>query len=141
MLVVDLSAGDALPIERLVRYVHPRLAAMVRLSRPELGAAADVALAFDVVGVLLVATVHGRRIIAGTPDLVAGQLLALAFRVLMGPADEERLGPWENATVQRATELGLGVIHPGQFDLACESGRSNPLVGLGHDLRLLLGIP
>ncbi|HEV2109515.1 MAG TPA: hypothetical protein VGR16_14745, partial [Thermomicrobiales bacterium] len=82
ILTVDLGARDALPIAGLIRYVHPRLGIAVRLARPDDGAAADIALAFRTVAMLLATNVRGHRIIAATSDLVAGHLLALALQSL-----------------------------------------------------------
>lgn len=140
LIVQDSQAGDVLPVDQLSRYVHPRLAAAVRFSRPDLGAAADVALGFNVAGVLLAAALNGRQILAATPDLVAGQLLALAFQALATPDNEDRIGPWEDPVVQRATELGLGVIHPRQLDLNHVPAHSAELAALSRQIRLLLGM-
>jgi hypothetical protein len=140
LLLHDAQAATARPIESLLHYVHHRLAAAVRFSRPELGAAADVALGFNVAGVLVVAEIGGRQIVAATPDLVAGQLLALALQRLETPDDEDPIGPWEDPVVQRATELGLGVNHPGQLELRCLPENSERMAALSHQLHLLLGM-
>lgn len=141
MIVLDSEAGHVLPVECIEGYVHPRLAAAVRFSRPEFGAAADVALGFNIAAVVLSTTVNTRPIIAATPDLVAGQLLALALRAIAYADDEDRIGPWEHPVVQRATELGLGVNHPGQLALICLAPEDQAMIELCHRLRLLLGIP
>lgn len=141
ILTVDLEARASLPIAGLVRYVHPRLGLAVRLARPEAGAAADVALAFRTVAVLLAINVRGHRVIAATSDLVAGHLLALAIQFLAAPDDEERVGPWEDPTVQRATELDLGAIHPDQLHLSHWPEGSEQMAALSRRIRLALGVP
>ncbi len=140
ILTHDLNAGQPPPIEGLLRYVHRRLALTVRLTQPESGAAADVALAFRAVVLVLTAIVHGHRIIAATPDLVAGHLLALALQTLAAPSDEERAGPWEDPTVQRATELDVGVIHPDQLELLISGDPTGWLSDLRRQISLSLGI-
>lgn len=140
LMVLDSEAENASPVERLVSYVHPRLATAVRLSRPGAGAAADVALGLRIAGVLLSATIEDLRLLAATPDLVAAQLLALAFQRLATPDDDDLIGPWEDPVVQRATELALGAIHPGQLALDCGAPGDQAMISLCLRLRLLLGL-
>jgi hypothetical protein len=140
IVIADLDVADAAPMDVPIGYVHPRLRLAVRMSHPDSGAAADVTLGFQLIAVLLSATVNERRITAATTDLVAGHLLALAIRTLLKPPDEDRTGPWEDAVVQRATEIGVGARHPGQLHLNCWPEESESLALLSDQICLVLGL-
>jgi hypothetical protein len=50
-------------------------------------------------------------------DLIAAELAGLALWTASLPEGLERIGPWEDPVVQRATELDFGVQHPSDLVL------------------------
>ncbi len=50
-------------------------------------------------------------------DLIAAELAGLAVWTAAQPSGHDRLGPWEDPVVQRATELDLGVQLPSDLTL------------------------
>ncbi len=132
------------PIWAVAAYAGTRttIAAALARSSVEPGAMADLAAAVPPALVLLAGRWGGRELAVATTDLIAAELVWLTLAEADG--GEDRVGPWEDATVQRATELDLGARLPSQ--LAPEAihlgGTVEPaLQSLLDQLRLRLGIP
>jgi hypothetical protein len=136
------ASGDR-PIFALAAYADPRQALAARIDRATPGSQAELAAAIPCRLILL--TGHHpddrRRFLAlATPDLIAAELCWLALR----DDAPEQLGPWQDSTVQRATELDLGARLPSQLHLIVAPPTSSldpALTALLERLRLRLGIP
>lgn len=60
----------------------------------------------------------GQRVLAlASTDIVAAELFAIGILVHLSGTADEQAGPWEDAMVQRATELELGVRLPREVHL------------------------
>lgn len=99
------------------RFVHPRLAIPARFGGHRSPLVADLAAPFRPRLLVLIGRWRRHIVVVATPDLIAAELAGLAIRhgATTDPADRPR--PWEDPLVQRATELGLGVLHPSSIDL------------------------
>jgi hypothetical protein len=128
-------------------FVHPRLALAARLGGDRVPFVAEIALAFAPRLLLLVGQTATRSFAVATSDRIAADLVGLALRAEYVAPDADRVGPWEDPLVQRATELGLGVRLPRQINLqTLGTGRADDdgsaeLPALGSRLRLTLGMP
>ncbi len=138
---IDLQ-GTASPLGIWRAYAHPLVGVAAASSSSRASLAADLTLAFSPSGVLIGGTVGSLSIGVATKDLVAAELITLALR----ESGDEETGPWEDALVQRATELELGVTLPDQIKLAPywagspKSPQSGALVALADRLALRLGL-
>jgi hypothetical protein len=87
------------------------------------------------------ANLDGLAVATSTRDLVAGELLALAMAGLHLPQSSSVTGVWEDPLVQRATELQLGVLYPGQLSpnvtIAAESTRA---IGIANQILTAMGV-
>lgn len=130
------------------RFVGPLLRLGALASGAREGLAAEIALAFRPTLIVLTGEVRGLSIAVATGDQVAGELIARALGALArtDPDPATAIGPWEEALVQRATELNLGVAGPTEIDLravwmgADDSLRANFEVAVA-DVCATLGIP
>lgn len=93
----------------------------VRVSPPEQGPAAEIALAVRPSLVLLADRWHERSLVVATADQIAAELVGLAIRQAMRNGDDEDIRPWQDPVVQRATELDLGVRIPDQIAIRARS--------------------
>lgn len=115
------SAGSPGPlaIGLWTRYIDPRL--LVPLLHPTRRepTTADVALVISptLAGTLLIGNHRGYVVCVWTRDLVAAELAGLALWTANLPDSHDRIGPWEDPVVQRATELDLGVQLPSDLTL------------------------
>jgi hypothetical protein len=126
-------------LARLAALAHPRQRLAARLSRDHDVLTAELAAPWQPRLVLLAGTWRGRRVAIVTFDVISAELawLALAERT----SDLAGIGPWEDAAVQHATLLDLGVSGPHQvrFVAVGDSGGDLALVeylgqrlGVGH---------
>ena len=110
------------------RFVHPKLAIAARLGGDRAPLAADLAIPFRPRLLVLTGAWRSLPVVVATPDLIAAELAGLAIRhgATTDPADRPR--PWEDPLIQRATELGLGVLHPSSLDvrLVWTAGTESP---------------
>lgn len=138
-----VRSDDVAPIalDLLTRYAHPRLRLVLRTAREREALAAELNLACRL-DLLIVCGILGTiHVAAVTRDVIAAELLGLALREDPFVTSRELSGLWEDAVVQRATELDLGVALPSQLRL--HQPREAP-VGVSAALdriRLRLGIP
>jgi hypothetical protein len=140
--------AESRPIAAIAAYAGRRQRIVARLARggAEPGILADLAAAAMPAVVVVVGMVPGwaGALAVATPDLIAAELVWLVLAEGIDQEDEP-VGPWEDATVQRATELELGVRLPGQIDLrvGCPDqaggGQAAALGRLGDRLRLQVG--
>lgn len=108
---------DPLALDLLARFVHPRLALLLRGDADRAGLMAEINLAMRPRAILLLARIPPWSLMIATTDLIAAELFGLAFREHFLASDTEITGPWEDRTVQRATELDLGVTLPDQITM------------------------
>lgn len=125
------------------RFLHPvdRLRLAAHLGRMRLHA--DIAAAaLPLSSILLVPVADGWLAVASA-DPVAAELWALALAERWLGDDIEVQGPWEDLSVQRATELGLGVRIPGDMVVQPIAGATLPAVAceLLMESASRLGIP
>ncbi len=120
--VLDLPARFLHPVDRL------RLAA-----RPGgLRLQADVAaVALPAASILLTPVADGWLALSGT-DPIATELWALSLAERWLGRDIEMQGPWEDPSVQRATELELGVRIPS--DMTIRAASDAPLPSVAREL-------
>jgi hypothetical protein len=97
--VLDLPSHFLHPADRVRLLARPDRARLV----------ADLAGAAPPAGSLVLAPCAGGWLSVTTRDPIAAELWALALAERYHDARLEMTGPWEDATVQRATELELGV--------------------------------
>lgn len=108
---------DPLALDLLARFVHPRLALLLRGDADRAGLMAEINLALRPRAVLVQARIPPWWLVVATADLIAAELYGLAFREHFLASDTEITGPWEDRAVQRATELELGVAVPDEITL------------------------
>jgi hypothetical protein len=97
------------------RFAGWRERAGARLAKPEEGLAAEIALAVRPRLILLADTWRDAMVVIATADQVAAELVGLALRQERDGYEDDRLGPWQDPLVQRATDLDLGVRVPDQI--------------------------
>ena len=131
--MLDLPFQFLHPRDRLRFAGHPHW----RAHRADLAAQALPALT-----ILLHPAADGWLGIA-TGDPVAAELWSLALAERWLGDDVEMQGPWEDATVQRATELELGVRIPRDMVLTVAEGTALPTVAreLLMEISSRLGLP
>lgn len=119
ILVNDLAGHDpkrpAIAIGAWAQFAHPRLRVGAVLGDPVDGLAAEIALAAPAACYVLGASWRGKPMLAASNDMVAAELIGLAIGQAQSDPNIEHAGPWENALVQRATDLGLGARTPAEI--------------------------
>lgn len=133
------------PIWAAAAYAGRRRWLLARLAAVGAGAGAmaDLAAPLRLDLIVIAGSYLGQQLVIATPDVIAAEL---AWLVLAEPAAADELsGPWEDATVQRATELNLGARLPRQLEprVAARLNEAERTIGadLVERLRLRLGIP
>lgn len=147
-LVCPLPGTDAgfSPMTGLTRFAAPRQRLAMRLAHANSGVVAEIAGTIDPSAVLMIGTVGIYPTVVSTADLLAAELVWLALTRLAHADNSEPIGPWEDATVQRATELGSRLRLPSQlnFALVCSalSARSCEVLGeTVQQIGRILGVP
>jgi hypothetical protein len=141
--VVEVARHGPFVLDVAARYVHPRqrLRLVTDRERSELMAevASVVPISLAVVGLIL----PDGAFLAATSDVIAAELIALALSERCLGSVRAFTGPWEDAVVQRATELGLGVLVPSAIRLLPDgsSAREPWADALLEHVRRRLGIP
>jgi hypothetical protein len=113
----ETAARPTLAIGLWSRFAGWRERAGVRLTKPEAALAAEIALAVRPALILLADDWRGWTIVVATADQIAAELVALGLRQTREASGDDRLGPWQDPLVQRATELDLGVRIPDQIQV------------------------
>lgn len=141
--VVEVARHGPFVLDVMARYVHPRqrLRLVTDRARPEL--AAEVAsAALPSLSVIRLSLPEG-TLLAVSNDIIAAELVALALSERCIGSARSFTGPWEDAVVQRATELELGVLIPAGIRLqpTGTSAREAWADALIEHIRIRLGIP
>lgn len=102
-------------LDLLGRYLHPRDRVRLLSSGARQQSLAEVNLALPGSIALLHMSVSAGALVAITNDLILGELAALALSELVIGRERGFTGPWEDAVVQRATELQMGVAVPSEI--------------------------
>lgn len=141
--VVEVARHGPFVLDLAARYVHPRqrLRVVADAARSELAAEIAGAVRMDLHVVSL--TLREGTFLAVTTDAIAAELIALALSERCIGSTRAFTGPWEDAVVQRATELELGVLMPSRIRLI-PSGSAAQLPWadeITEHVRRRLGIP
>ena len=140
------TVGGISPMAGLTRFAAPRQRLATRLAPANTGLVAEIAGTIGPSAVLMMGTVGGHPTVVSTADLLAAELVWLALSRLEHADDSEPIGPWEDATVQRATELGSRLRLPSQlsFALVCSDPLARSCDELGatvQQIGRILGVP
>lgn len=141
--VVEVSRRGPFVLDVPARYVHPRQRLRLVADRSRSSLVAEVAGALPVTLAVVSLTLPEGTFLAATTDLIAAELVALALAERCIGSVRAFTGPWEDAVVQRATELELGALMPSRIRLIPE-GRcaQEPWADtLQEHVRTRLGIP
>ena len=122
----DAADRPTLAIGLWSRFAGARERLGARIGKPEQGLAAEVALAVHPAAIILADLWMGLTVVAATSDQIAAELVGLALRQASRPDECERVGPWQDPLVQRATELHLGVLLPDQMAICMVTEGSTP---------------
>lgn len=141
--VAQVHARDAempdLILRLWARFAHPLERIGAAVGRGDDSIAADIALAITP---NLVVVADGHAVYA-TADPIAADLALLsgcAWRVRA--TGKDTVGPWENALIQRATELGLGALLPTDLEVVAASGDpTDEEQAAVLRLEMMLGVP
>lgn len=115
--VVEVARHGPFVLDLATRYLHPRqrMRVVANTARSEL--AAEVASAIHVDLFIVSLTLREGTILSATTDPIAAELVALALSERCVGTTRSFTGPWEDAVVQRATQLELGVLLPAHIRL------------------------
>lgn len=146
-MLVCVADLDRLPpsgpfaLDLLARFVSPLDRIRLLASRERSGLVAEVNLARRFDRVILATTLRGERMWLATDDMVTGELTALALSESQLPANRERVNPWEDEVVQRATDFALGARYPGDIRAHVAAGANDRVMNdLLAALQLRIGI-
>ena len=141
--VVEVARHGPFVLDLAARYLHPRhrLRVIADTARSELAAEVASAVSIDLYVVSL--TLREGTFLATTTDAIAAELVALALSERCIGSIRAFTGPWEDAVVQRATELELGVLLPSLIRLIPSgSAAKQPWADeITEHVRRRLGIP
>jgi hypothetical protein len=141
--VVEVARQGPFVLDLAARFVHPRqrVRIVADSARSELGAEIASAVRFDLHVVSLI--LPEGTYLAATSDPIAAELVALALAERCIGSTRAFTGPWEDAVVQRATELELGVLLPSRIRLLPTGGSARqPWADeITEHVRRRLGIP
>ncbi len=118
MLVCDLdrvAIRGPFFLDLIGRYLHPRDRVRLLSSEARQQSLAEVNLALPGSIALLRMSISTGALVAITTDLILAELAALALSELMIGSERSFTGPWEDAVVQRACELQLGIAVPSEI--------------------------
>lgn len=110
--VVEVARHGPFVLDLPARFVHPRqrLRLVTDSERSEL--MAEVASAVPITLAIVCLMLPEGAFVVATTDRIAAELVALALSERCLGTARSFTGPWEDSVVQRATELGLGVLIP-----------------------------
>lgn len=118
--VVTVDAGrerGPFALDLPSHFLHPLDRARLIVSRDRPRVVADVAVHARMDHLVVVTPVENRFLWLATGDLIAAELWSLALAERFLPPGVEMQGPWEDPTVQRATERDLGARIPADMRL------------------------
>lgn len=141
--VVEVARHGPFVLDVPARYVHPRQRLRLVADHSRSSLVAEVASALPISVSVVSLTLPGGTFLATTTDVIAAELVALALAERCIGSVRAFTGPWEDAVVQRATELELGVLMPARIRLIPEGEclREPWADALQEHVRRRLGIP
>ena len=141
--VVEVARHGPFVLDLPARYVHPRQRLRLVTDRERSELMAEVASVVPISLVVVCLILPEGAFVAATSDVIAAELVALALSERCLGSVRAFTGPWEDAVVQRATELDLGVLVPSAIRLVAEgsSVREPWADALQEHIRRRLGIP
>lgn len=141
--IVEVARHGPFVLDVLARYVHPRQRLRLVADRARSELVAEVASAAMPSLSVIRLSLPGGTLLAATNDVIAAELVALALAERCIGSARAFTGPWEDAVVQRATELELGVVIPAAIRLqsAGSAVREPWADALIEHIRTRLGIP
>ena len=108
------------------RFLHPADRVRLAAKRDRLRLLADIASHGLPSACIVVTPVSNGWLSLATRDAIAAELWSLAFAERYLDQRLEMQGPWEDVTIQRATELDLGVRIPREMDVTVASATPIP---------------
>lgn len=141
--VVEVARHGPFVLDLPARYVHPRQRLRLVSDRERSGLLAEVALVVPISLAVICLMLPEGAFVAATSDRIAAELIALALSERCLGSARSFTGPWEDAVVQRATELEMGVLVPSAIRLFPDGGalREPWADALLEHTRRRLGIP
>lgn len=141
--VVEVARHGPFVLDLAARYAHPRQRARLVADAARGEIAAEIASAVHIDLHVVSLTLRDGTFLAVTTDPIAAELVALALSERCLGATRAFTGPWEDAVVQRATELELGVLLPSRIRLvSAGSAAQQPWADeISEHVRRRLGIP
>ncbi len=144
-IVCDLdrvAATGPFILDLLARYLHPRDRLRVLATAQRQQQLAEINLAVPDSIALVCMSIAQDTIVALTTDSILGELLALALAEIKIARNVDFTGPWEDAVVQRATELELGVTVPSDITVQWDIDERVPesIAGIQDHIRSRLGL-
>lgn len=141
--VVEVARKGPFVLDLPARYVHPRQRMRILSSSQREAQAAEVASAFSSELFAIYLAQREGVMLAATTDIVAAELVALAMSELCVGSPRSFTGPWEDAVVQRATELELGVLLPNRLRIIVNGPdrASHWSQRISEHIHLRLGVP
>jgi len=129
------------------RYLHPKQRLLVELASHRTPVDAEIAAVIRPAATVLAASGNSYALLIFTADPLAAELIGLAIHWATSFSEAETTGPWEDAIVQRATELGSEIRLPRDLSLewrrAEEPAAPDPelFASLARRVEQRLGIP
>lgn len=121
----DVATSGPFVLDVLARCVSPLDRARILASRDRAARVAEVNLAKRIDVVIMSRTIDNERVLVATRDLIAGELAALTMSENERDEKSSLQTPWEDAVVQRATELELGARYPGDILIENRAGATS----------------
>lgn len=126
-------------LDLLSRYIHPRDRLRLVANPDRAGLAAELNLVVQPTWCVIGSDIP-TGIVAVTSDLIAGELFALCLAEKFFDRRSEFSSPWEDRVVQRATELELGALTPGDIRIEVVGGKQvSPLDDVVKEIVTALG--
>lgn len=141
--VVEVARRGPFVLDLAARFIHPRQRMKLLSSSQREAQAAEVASSLSVDLFAIYLAQREGVVLAVTTDIVAAELVALAMSELCVGSPRSFTGPWEDAVVQRATELELGVLLPNRIRII-QNGpdrASHWAQRIAEHVHLRLGVP
>lgn len=141
--VVEVARHGPFVLDLAARYVHPRQRVRVVADAARSDLAAEIAAAVRMDLHVVSLTLKDGSFLAATTDPIAAELVSLALSERCIGATRAFTGPWEDAVVQRATELEMGVLLPSRIRLlpAGSAARQPWADEILEHVRRRLGLP
>lgn len=141
--VVEVARRGPFVLDLPARYIHPRQRMRLLSSGQREAQAAEVASALSVELFAIYLAQREGVVLAVTTDIIAAELVALAMSELCVGSPRSFTGPWEDAVVQRATQLELGVLLPSRMRFMVNGPERSAHWSqrIFHHIHMRLGVP